>query len=530
MAIRLALLAHHYKSDWEWTDEELARAQARLDRWRAAVARDRGPGRRRRRPDVLATVRERLADDLDAPGALAAIDAWADAALAGARAAPDGRGRGTRRLSATPPTRCSAWPCNPARPLPTISHPVKQHFPVAVDFRPVIHSSHSLAFIFASAPPQAVPMTHNPSPTAQPKHSAPAGSSPGRAAAVRPGANPPDARTPQQRVRIGSPLTLLAVVPGLTRVPARPTASSCIGTGQPRRRGRAHAQVRPARSGCPASGRRDRRRACSSILTAQRITTAAAVGYGADGAVSPVAAALRSRAAEAGITLTEVLRAEDNRYWSYVCANPECCPPEGTPFDVADHPVTRAFAASGRRVLASREELAATIAPADGEPATAMRRATRQAERQVAARVGRMTRAGHRIARRRLVAAVGPADGRRGHPPLPGGRDDRPRARRLAHRRAARAAGARRCLGADAARAQRRAHPALGRPDPAGAARVRGRPGVAAGLRRLAGRATARSPTSPSTARWPTTGATPWPGCCAGRSTPARRRRWPGCR
>jgi L-cysteine:1D-myo-inositol 2-amino-2-deoxy-alpha-D-glucopyranoside ligase len=32
--------------------------------------------------EVLRTVRERLADDLDAPGALAAIDAWADAVLA----------------------------------------------------------------------------------------------------------------------------------------------------------------------------------------------------------------------------------------------------------------------------------------------------------------------------------------------------------------------------------------------------------------------------------------------------------------
>ena len=38
MAIRLALLAHHYRSDWEWTDEALAQAQARLERWRAAVA------------------------------------------------------------------------------------------------------------------------------------------------------------------------------------------------------------------------------------------------------------------------------------------------------------------------------------------------------------------------------------------------------------------------------------------------------------------------------------------------------------
>ncbi|SIR82663.1 cysteinyl-tRNA synthetase [Microbispora rosea] len=73
MAIRLALLAHHYRADWEWTSDQLAAAEERLARWRAAVARTAGPAG----AEVLAAVRERLADDLDAPGALAAIDAWA---------------------------------------------------------------------------------------------------------------------------------------------------------------------------------------------------------------------------------------------------------------------------------------------------------------------------------------------------------------------------------------------------------------------------------------------------------------------
>lgn len=92
MAIRMALIAHHYRSDWEWTDAVLAQAQARLDRWRAAVARA-APAGAPSAPAaptadaVLATVRERLADDLDAPGAVAAIDAWADAALDGPGAA-----------------------------------------------------------------------------------------------------------------------------------------------------------------------------------------------------------------------------------------------------------------------------------------------------------------------------------------------------------------------------------------------------------------------------------------------------------
>ncbi|MGH3154207.1 MAG: cysteine--1-D-myo-inosityl 2-amino-2-deoxy-alpha-D-glucopyranoside ligase, partial [Streptosporangiaceae bacterium] len=38
MSIRVALLAHHYRSDWEWTDAVLADASARLARWRAALA------------------------------------------------------------------------------------------------------------------------------------------------------------------------------------------------------------------------------------------------------------------------------------------------------------------------------------------------------------------------------------------------------------------------------------------------------------------------------------------------------------
>jgi L-cysteine:1D-myo-inositol 2-amino-2-deoxy-alpha-D-glucopyranoside ligase len=78
MAIRLAILAHHYRSEWEWTDQVLEQAQARLARWRSAIAAT-GPAAEA----VLAEVRERLADDLDAPGALAAIDRWADRALSG---------------------------------------------------------------------------------------------------------------------------------------------------------------------------------------------------------------------------------------------------------------------------------------------------------------------------------------------------------------------------------------------------------------------------------------------------------------
>lgn len=79
MAIRLAILAHRYRDDWEWNDEVLAAAVARLGRWRAALSGVGGPSA----DATLAAVREALADDLDAPAALAAVDAWAGAALAG---------------------------------------------------------------------------------------------------------------------------------------------------------------------------------------------------------------------------------------------------------------------------------------------------------------------------------------------------------------------------------------------------------------------------------------------------------------
>ncbi|TDD04952.1 cysteine--1-D-myo-inosityl 2-amino-2-deoxy-alpha-D-glucopyranoside ligase [Nonomuraea deserti] len=79
MAVRLVLLAHHYRADWEYVPELMAEAERRLELWRQATALPSGP----RAGELAVAVRERLADDLDAPGALAAVDAWAAEALAG---------------------------------------------------------------------------------------------------------------------------------------------------------------------------------------------------------------------------------------------------------------------------------------------------------------------------------------------------------------------------------------------------------------------------------------------------------------
>ena len=76
-AIRLALLRHHYRSDWEWADSELWAAVDTLADWRRALALGAGAPTDK----LVGAVLDALADDLDAPTALAAVQSWVDATL-----------------------------------------------------------------------------------------------------------------------------------------------------------------------------------------------------------------------------------------------------------------------------------------------------------------------------------------------------------------------------------------------------------------------------------------------------------------
>ncbi|MGA0064849.1 MAG: cysteine--tRNA ligase [Ilumatobacteraceae bacterium] len=79
MAIRMGIIEHHYRSEWEWDDELIVRAAVRLATWRGATSGDGGA--------ALDDVRAALDDDLDTPGAFAAIDAAAAAGHSVVRAA-----------------------------------------------------------------------------------------------------------------------------------------------------------------------------------------------------------------------------------------------------------------------------------------------------------------------------------------------------------------------------------------------------------------------------------------------------------
>ena len=72
-AIRLSLLAHHYRAEWSWTEQGLEGATKRLALWRLAAQAASGPDAL----PILDKVREHLANDLRTPEALDAMDAWA---------------------------------------------------------------------------------------------------------------------------------------------------------------------------------------------------------------------------------------------------------------------------------------------------------------------------------------------------------------------------------------------------------------------------------------------------------------------
>jgi L-cysteine:1D-myo-inositol 2-amino-2-deoxy-alpha-D-glucopyranoside ligase len=79
MVVRLALLAHHYRTDWDWEQRDLEGGAQRLERWRAAGTRN------ELSPAAMTAVRERLDDDLKVMDVLSVLD---DEAAAGRAVGP----------------------------------------------------------------------------------------------------------------------------------------------------------------------------------------------------------------------------------------------------------------------------------------------------------------------------------------------------------------------------------------------------------------------------------------------------------
>jgi hypothetical protein len=193
----------------------------------------------------------------------------------------------------------------------------------------------------------------------------------------------PPATRPAPLLRVGSPESMLAVIPRLLGF--HPTQSLVVvGAGPPRGRIEVAFRYDLPEPPDPAAAAKIAAHA-TGVLARHQLTLAVVAGYGPGPMVTPVADALVGELRRAEITLHDMLRVEGGKYWSYSCQDPHCCPPEGVPFDPDDHPAAETMAAAGNKALRDRAALAATIAPLGGLAAESMRQATRRAERRATA-------------------------------------------------------------------------------------------------------------------------------------------------
>lgn len=116
------------------------------------------------------------------------------------------------------------------------------------------------------------------------------------------------------------------------------------------------------------------------VTVAQQVGEAVLVAYGPPESADPAVALADQRLRARGIGIREELRAHHGRYWSYSCADPRCCPPAGSPYDVSTSAIAAAATAAGCVALPDRTALQRSVAPVGGGARSAMRQATARAE------------------------------------------------------------------------------------------------------------------------------------------------------
>ncbi|MFD0883008.1 DUF4192 domain-containing protein, partial [Streptosporangium algeriense] len=70
------------------------------------------------------------------------------------------------------------------------------------------------------------------------------------------------------------------------------------------------------------------------IMTGNNVTDVLLIGYGPGSRVTPTMDAVCRVLRDRRIVIVEALRVQEGRYWSYLCLDAGCCPPEGTRFDI----------------------------------------------------------------------------------------------------------------------------------------------------------------------------------------------------
>ncbi|SCL38930.1 protein of unknown function [Micromonospora pallida] len=183
--------------------------------------------------------------------------------------------------------------------------------------------------------------------------------------------------TDQPRLAVRSPADLIAAVPYLLGF--HPADSMVLVALQGKQ------IIFAARADLPAPGSDPKpvSRYLAGVLGRQDADAVTVIGYGPAAQVTATLDVLRPDLDGAGLTVLDALRVEDGRYWSYLCPDPGCCPPEGTPYDPRASQLTAAAVFAGQVALPDRAALTAQVAPVTGPAADAMREATNRARQRL---------------------------------------------------------------------------------------------------------------------------------------------------
>ncbi|TDC80249.1 DUF4192 domain-containing protein [Actinomadura sp. 7K507] len=141
--------------------------------------------------------------------------------------------------------------------------------------------------------------------------------------------------------------------------------------------GRAHGTC-AIRLDLPAAGAAGR---VAALLAGNGFARSLVLGYGPLGEVAESAAAMRAALESADVPAAESIRVADGRWWSLTCDG-DCCPADGTPYDISATALAAQATYAGHVALADRSELVRSVQPLTGPVRAAMREATGRAERR----------------------------------------------------------------------------------------------------------------------------------------------------
>jgi hypothetical protein len=120
------------------------------------------------------------------------------------------------------------------------------------------------------------------------------------------------------------------------------------------------------------------------VIRRQEHTDAVTViGYGEPDHIEPAIHTFADLFESHNMPIHDRIRVTDGRVRSLICTNPDCCPPEGTPYEPTTSLVAVQATVAGRVAHPNRDAISAVFAPVQGTMRQRMRAATDRAVRRL---------------------------------------------------------------------------------------------------------------------------------------------------